>query len=157
MYHWDATWRLTNTMTYVTSYMKKELANHVLEPAKGNNIEALAHRMIKPGTNIYSAYLSEIANRICIAGDICLGGNENGIVSTAGYNLAWFAGQLSECYLCEKFLRQEWKWVVAVEEIQWQIKEAAEDMDGWWTEHADQLKKFIKDPGWKYDTPTIEE
>jgi hypothetical protein len=31
----------------------------------------------------------------------------NGVISCGGYGLSWFAGRLSEDYLCEKFLRKE--------------------------------------------------
>lgn len=129
--------------------MKKQLSNHVLEPQVDGSI-----RLGIPDECLYAVYLVEFANRICISGDICLGGNENGIVSSAGYTMAWFAGQLSESYLCEKFLRQEWQWKAAVEEINSAIKF---DKEGWWAEHADELKRFISSPGWKYDVPRIEE
>lgn len=131
--------------------MKKAFADHVLQPAAGNNADALAYRIVKPGTNVYSAYISEVANRLCITGDVCLGSTRYGIVSAPGYNMGWFTGHLSEGYLCEKFLDQEWQWEAAVEFIQWQIKEASEE---WWVENTDKLRQFIKDPGWKYDVPT---
>ena len=143
--------------TYVVDHMRNSLANHVLEPQLDGSL-----RMGTPGDYIYAVYFVEFANRICIAGDICLGGNENGIVSNVGYKLPWFAGQLSECYLCEKFLHREWQWAAAVEEIEWQIQEAKEEADvsladSWWLERADKLKQFIASPGWKYDEPNIGE
>ena len=131
--------------------MKKELSKHVL------TMDGNIHRIGKPDTNIYSAYIAEVANHLCITGDICLGANQHGIISSPGYRFGWFAGQLSECYLCEKFLRHEWQWDAAVEEIHWQIQCATEDGEGWWLDHAEHLKKFVKSPNWKYDTPRMEE
>ncbi len=149
--------------TYVTDYMKESLANHVLQPAEGNNVAALAHRIVKPGSMYYSAYISEVATSLCITGDICLGANNHGIVSAPGYKMDWFAGQLSEGYLCEKFLRHEWQWAVAIEGIQWQIREAIKEeevtvgLESWWLDNADKLQKFLESPGWKYDTPNMTE
>jgi len=143
-------------MSYVEKHMKEALVDHILEPAKGNNPEALRYRMVKPGTNMFSVYLAEVANSICLNGDLCVG--YNGVVSASGYELGWFSGRLSEGYLCSKFLRQEWQWEAAVEVIEWQIKEAKEEnydmADSWWLENADKCRKFIKDPEWRYDTPT---
>lgn len=34
---------------------------------------------------------------------------QNGVISCKGYGLSWFAGQLSEDYLCEKFLSKEFR------------------------------------------------
>ncbi len=133
-------------MTYIKDYMKKAFTNHVLEPWIDGSL-----RMGIPGDGIYAVHLIEFANRICITGDIRLGGNECGIVSNVGYKLSWFAGQLSEGYLCEKFsLSREWQWKVAVEEINTYIK----DEGGWYRDNADKFRKFIKSPGWKYDVPT---
>lgn len=137
-------------MTYVTDCMRNSLANHVFEPQLDGCL-----RMGIPGDCIYAMYFVEFANRICIAGDIRLGGNENGIVSSSGYKLPWFAGQLSECYLCEKFLRREWQWAVAEEELSTYIKD--DDEGGWYRDHADEFRKFMKSPGWKYDVPTESE
>lgn len=137
--------------SYATDYMKKELSEHVL------TMDGNIHSIGKPDTNIYSAYIAEVANSLCITGDICLGANQHGIVSSPGYQFGWFASHLSECYLCEKFLFQEWQWDAAVEGMQWQIQVETKDGEGWWLEHADQLEEFIKSPDWKYETPRVEE
>ncbi len=77
------------------------------------------------------------------------------MISCPGYDIDWFGSQLSEGYLCEKFLRQEWQWDAAVEVIQWQLEPG--DQEEWWIERADKLKAFIADPGWEYDEPTAHE
>lgn len=141
--------------TYVHSHMKQAFVDHVLEPAAGDNPDARAYRIVKSGTNIYSVYISEVANRLCITGDVCLGPTHYGIVSAAGYKISWFAGHLSESYLCEKFLRREWQWEAAVEEIEWEIQRDTEDADGWWfdSDKVKQWQEFVESPSWKYDSP----
>ncbi len=59
---------------------------------------------------------------IVILGDLVPGhSNGNGVVSTLGYGIGWFSGQLSPHYLAEKFLRQGWHAELAVEELkEWQ-------------------------------------
>ena len=143
--------------SYVEDHMKKSLSEHSLDIDKKDIV-----RMGRPNTCVYSAYIAIVANRICITGDVCLGANDQGIVSSPGYGLGWFSGHLSESYLCEKFLRQEWQWDAAVESIQWQIRMATEEAESslgesWWLERVDKLQKFIASPGWKYDVPTGEE
>ena len=138
-------------MTYVHSYMKKELSNHVLTETDG------VYRMGKPDTGIYVVYIAEVANRLCITGDICLGGNENGIVSNAGYKFGWFGGRLSEGYLCEKFLNQIWEWDAAVKDMKWQIEIDTKEGEGWWLEQADKLNQFMLRPNWTYGTPSERE
>lgn len=138
--------------TYVNEYMRKSLAKHVFEPQLDGCL-----RMGVPGDCVYVVYIAEFANRICITGDVCIGTNDNGLISNVGYKLSWFSKPLSECYLCEKFLRQEWQWEAAVEQMEWQIKIDTEDDTGWWLEHSKKLKKFIASPGWKYEEPTIGE
>ena len=133
--------------TYVTDYMRNSLANHVFEPQLDGCL-----RMGIPGDCHYEVHFVELANKICIAGDIRLGENGNGIISSTGYKLPWFAGQLTECYLCEKFFPdgRVWQWAVAVEELNTYIK----DGGGWYRDHADEFREFIKSPGWEYDVPT---
>jgi len=134
--------------------MTKSLSKHSLE------FDEKFVRMGRPNTCVYSVYIAIVANRICITGDVCLGANDQGIVSCPGYGLDWFGEKLSEGYLCEKFLRLEWQWDAAIESLQWQIKMAKEeerDPDEWWVTHANEIEKFIESPDWKYDIPTIHE
>lgn len=137
--------------------MIKELSNHALEMISTKDGYPRYYKMAKPGTGIYAVYISEVARRLCITGDICFGANNNGIISDLGYEIPWFAGHLSEGYLCEKFLHREWQWEAAIEEIEWQIKEAMGDEESWWLENAAKLQEFIKSPDCRDYTPIGEE
>ena len=76
------------------------------------------YRIRRPGTLMGSTLLMEAAGQITIAGDLCPG--RNGVVSTLGYGLDWFARQLGGSYLAEKFLSKRWvpalaaRWVTEV-------------------------------------------
>ena len=148
-------------MSYVTDYMRQELSGHVLDEMAGGG-EAKLYRMGRPGTGVYAVYVAEFAGdvlpgrhcRLCVTGDICLGGNGYGLVSAAGYGIRWFSGQLSETYLCEKFLRKEWQWDAAVEHIRSLLADGATQGEGWWLERAAAFEAFLADPGWRDDEPS---
>lgn len=141
-------------MSYITEQMRKELADHVLvehdEPT---------YCMQRLGTSVFESSgartivrIGEFADRLCVAGDIRLGANNYGLVSAPGYGIYWFADDLSEAYLCEKFFRKEWRWDASVEAIRWLIKfDEDADEDGWWTRHATELSAYLADPKWRYD------
>lgn len=87
--------------SYVEEPMKQALADHKLveiEPEK-------EYRLMRDGTSVMSMFILFRAGRVILAGDCPVG--SNGVVSMPGYGCRWFAGQLSEDYLCEKFLRRE--------------------------------------------------
>lgn len=138
--------------TYVEPHMSASLADHELTTLDGGK----SFRMGQPGTGIFAIHMIEVGNRLCITGDISLGANGHGVVSAPGYTFGWLGSQLSEGYLCEKFLRgNEWQWEAAVEAIQQQIE--LEDAVDWWAERTDKLKAFIAAPDWTYGEPTIHE
>lgn len=137
-------------MTYVKDYMHKELAEHTLELQHGGPGEPVAvYRMGQPRTGIYVVYIASFADRLCITGDIMLGRDDHGLVSTMKYGIGWFSGHLSEGYLCEKFLSHVWQWEIAVEGIEDRIE--TDEEDGGWKHHADALREFIAKPGWRHD------
>ena len=138
-------------MTYVTNYMRARLKENQLKLVTDGPV--VVYRLGRKDTSVYSVYIASFAHRLCLTGDICLGANQHGVVSATGYDIGWFGGQLSEGYLCEKFLRQEWQWEAAVEQIEDLIVHGGE----WWEERAKLIRAFIADPGWKYDQPSIEE
>ena len=142
-------------MSYVTDYMRTELKTHRLVQLLDGAMPL--YRMGRADTGTYVMYIAAFANRLCLAGDVRLGANDQGLVSAPGYTVAWFKGSLSEGYLCEKFLRQEWQWDSAVEAIQSYIESEAADGGGWWSEHTDALREFIAAPDWNYDTPNAME
>lgn len=92
-------------MSYVEQHMRESLKDHVLEPhADLENLKAWYLK--KPGrTRMMSTLILFTVEGIVLMGDLtpC----QNGVVSALGYGVNWFAGKLSEDYLCEKFLRKE--------------------------------------------------
>jgi hypothetical protein len=137
---------------YVTDYMRQELSEHALELVSDGDMKL--YRMGRSDTGVYAIHVAEFAGRLCVAGDICLGANGHGLVSAAGYGIRWFAGQLSEAYLCEKFLRREWQWDAAVESIRSLLGDDAAQGEGWWLERAVAIEAFLADPGWRHDEPS---
>lgn len=129
-------------MSYVTASMKDELKNHVLEEALPETGEFQAFYMKEPGQGrMMSTLFVFTPEGIVIMGDLCPGGPKNqGSISTFGYGLGWFAGRLSEGYLCEKFLSRVWQVKVAEEWCREHIEELKKDAD------ADSLKKL---PEWE--------
>lgn len=142
-------------MGYVTDSMRREMAGHVLKPLGSGGTEL--YSLNRPGTIVYSVYIAELAGRLCITGDVCLGANDRGVVSAPGYGIGWFSGELSESYLCEKFLRREWQWDAAVESIRQSIEQDARDGEGWWLSRAAELEAFIAHPSWMHDEPNLSE
>jgi hypothetical protein len=91
--------------TYVEEHMRESLAGHILEPhADHEKVKAFFLKGPKNGRMMSCLILFTIEG-IVIMGDLtpC----QNGVISTYGYGLSWFAGPKSEDYLCEKFLRKE--------------------------------------------------
>lgn len=93
-------------MSYVQDYMKEDLKDHVFIPLLGCN---------RPGTQVQGGYLQRPGTSrmmstlilftpegIALMGDLTP--ERNGSISACGYGEQWFKGQLSEGYLCEKFL-----------------------------------------------------
>lgn len=98
-------------MSYVEFSMRDALKNHVLEEVPGSE-KLQGFYMTEPGQGrAMSTLILFTPEGIVLMGDLCP--NLNGAVSVYGYNLGWFSKQLSEDYLCSKFLRQEWQPVLA--------------------------------------------
>lgn len=106
-------------MTYVTDELRKMFANHVLELIQEGAITG--YYMREPGTRNCLVLLTFSPEGITITGDLTP--EPNGSVSVYGYDLNWFAGQMSEAYLCGKFLTYRWLPELAVAEIR--------DPEGW--------------------------
>ncbi len=108
-------------MTYVTDQMREAMANHVLELVCQTD-KITAYYLKEPGTRMGSTMLIFTPEGIAIMGDRVP--TNNGTVSVFGVDLRWFAGGLSEDYLCEKFLQETWILEKAVEELR--------DPEGYW-------------------------
>lgn len=137
-------------MSYIEQHMVEALSEHKLTGGPMHYV------MKKPGTGCYRVDLVFVAARIVVTGDIGLGANQHGVVSSPGYEVGWFSGTLSEGYLCEKFLAKEWQWEAAAE----QIADWVENPDDYETnpEHVALLRKLLE-PGycWNQDKPMMYE
>lgn len=116
-------------MSFVTPQMRESLARHVLVPALDSG-KFEAFLMKRPGEGrIMSTMIVFTPEGIVITGDLCPRAGTRGIVSDAGYGTGWFRGRLSERYLCEKFLTDEWQLGLAASELREEIGDLR-DEDG---------------------------
>ena len=104
-----------------------QLAEHKLVPL--NVAEKVRAWYLRPaeGGRMMSTLVMETPEGIVICGDLCPRGR--GVVSNLGYGAAWFAGQLSPSYLCEKFLDKEWVPEIAADHMLTVLAQAVEDGD----------------------------
>jgi hypothetical protein len=92
-------------MSCIEPHMKESLKDHVLVPVLPHKGAWASFYLRKPGEGrMMSCLITFTPEGIVIQGDLTPG--RNGNVSVLGYGLDWFAGQLSEDYLCEKFLER---------------------------------------------------
>lgn len=109
--------------------MKDLFSRHVLEEitssdsgSSGQKVRAFYLKM--PGTRMSSSLFLFTPEGIVIMGDLCPEGLDSyGVISRFGYGLDWFSGQLSEDYLCSKFLHKEWHATHAHEWVEAYIKD----------------------------------
>jgi hypothetical protein len=87
-------------MTYL--YFDDSFALDIIE--EGEHFKL--YYLHKPNTSMGSVYIAFSKRYILIFGDMTP--SYNGDVSRIGYGEDWFSGELSEDYLCEKFLRKGW-------------------------------------------------
>ena len=94
-------------MTFVDEYMRKALENHELVHTV-NHPYAQVYRLRHPKYSRLEGCLVIFSTEsITITGDLTPG--FHGVCSQLGYDLNWFAGKLSEDYLCSKFLQTEFR------------------------------------------------
>lgn len=90
-------------MSYVTPYMREALKDHVLEAVLDAD-QFKAFYLKRPGLGrMMSTLIIFSPEGIVLQGDLTP--ETNGTVSCFGYGFGWFSGQLSEHYLCSKFLQ----------------------------------------------------
>jgi hypothetical protein len=102
-------------MTRIEPHMKASLKDHVLVWLDAGK-DVKAAYLKKPGEGrMMSCLITFTPEGIVIQGDLTPG--RLGNVSMQGYGLEWFAGPLSEDYLCEKFLEKRFSKERTVEAI----------------------------------------
>ena len=102
-------------MGYIEPHMRKALENHILVPVlEDEKIRAFYLKGPKQGRAM-STLILFTPEGIVLQGDLTP--TDNGTVSTFGYGLRWFRGELSGSYLCEKFLKKVFRPDLAVARI----------------------------------------
>jgi hypothetical protein len=144
--------------TYVDPHMREQMARTVLE-VHVDTPQVKGWYLKIPGYGrTCSTLLLFTREGIVIMGDLCPG--QNGVISCLGYGWEWFAGRLSENYLCEKFLRREFVLEKAIEDLRRAIiegrrsgaitKEAARlalDRLAWEAEGIESIAEIYHDAG----------
>lgn len=107
------------------------MVKHELVPvAETEKIKAYYLR--EPGTRIMSVLLLFTPEGIAIQGDFTP--EHHGSVSSIGYGLDWFSGELGPGYLCEKFLTTRWVRELCAERLRtdeyWRESAPADLIDG---------------------------
>jgi len=99
----------------VEGHMKESLKDHVLEQVL--DAEKFKAFYLKPEgkTRMMSTMIIFSPEGIVLLGD--LSPSRYGNVSALGYGLSWFSKNLSETYLCEKFLEKGWHQDLAVSDL----------------------------------------
>lgn len=117
-------------MTYVTNEMEETFRKHYLVLMQEGF--STAYYMREAGTRNCCVLLTFSPEGVTITGDRTP--QRNGTVSVCGegYSVPWFAGKLSEGYLCEKFLAERWVLELAAAELRdpgsW-IRDYTEDVE----------------------------
>lgn len=117
-------------MSYATTQMREELKDHVLAQVL-DTPDFRAFYLRSKHKLEYGRVMSTLfifsPEGITICGDLRPDGPSGSAShSDYGYGLTWFSGNLSERYLCEKFMHEVWQRDVAAEEC---------------SEHADEIER----------------
>ncbi len=120
-------------MTYVKDNMRRDLAGHELKLVSRTE-DVTAFYLKAPGTRMMSTLLLFTPEGIVLQGDLTP--ERKGSLSDLGYGPGWFAGKLSEGYLCEKFLEHKWVPERAAEELR--------DPDGQYlSDRSDNIRRDV--------------
>lgn len=91
----------------IEPHMTVALAGHwLVKLADANGV--LIYRMERFGTRTHSLLLLFTPEGIVLVGDLRFT-DERGLISQFGYGLDWWTGEMSEDYLCGKFLTKTWQ------------------------------------------------
>jgi hypothetical protein len=99
----------------VEEHMVRALRDHRLEILVDTEGVRVAV-MRREGTGVYLVQICETPTGLTITGDLLI--TDLGVVHARGKSLAWFAGELGESYLAEKFLQKGWNVGLAREDLQ---------------------------------------
>lgn len=114
-------------MSYVADWMREDLKDHIWESRvtvtdASGEIVFLSGYLGTPGTRRMSTLITFTPEGIVLQGDLTP--ERNGSISAHGYGAKWFAGELSESYLCSKFIEKRFSPERALDVIKRELIEA---------------------------------
>ena len=122
--------------------MKTSFDTHALEEVNTTR----SFRMARGAENNMSCQITFSSTGITITGDITP--ERNGSTSCRGYDINWFAGELSPHYLADKFLTEKWQASVAaysLKDPECYERENIAEREGDQTATLEQLDDLIKE------------
>lgn len=109
-------------MSYVEPHMKKSMEEMKLTQLNFRPLEMFYLK--REGTGTLRTLIIFTKEGIVLTGDVMLGLNPSGgIVSQLGYGSDWFSSNLSEDYLCQKFLPKVWVSELAKKHMEYMLRE----------------------------------
>ena len=132
--------------------LSKHTLEHTLELIQEGKLTAYYLRGPEGG-RMMSTLIVFTPEGIVLQGDLTP--ERNGSVSSMGYGLNWFAGTLSDTYLCEKFLTKRFVLELAIDQLSDPVKNYYCDVEGEDLEAlkalAEELKSGDHGPEWLYE------
>lgn len=116
------------SQSYVDKDLQSELDKLELVKLEGCSGDFEAYRLQIPNMGrMQSCMILFTPEGIVLCGDWCPNDNQ-GLCSNYGYGLPWFIKKLGEQYLCEKFLRKEYRPEYARAYVEQRIEELKSDV-----------------------------
>jgi len=113
-------------MTYVAKHFAKSLSDLELKQVLVDKDSGISvWTMKRPDSGFYRVQIIFSPEGIALQGDVRYG-DRTGATSDLGYGFNWFQSNLSEDYLCEKFLHREWVAKYAADSLQEEIDDPEE-------------------------------
>ena len=135
--------------TCIEPHMRSSLAGHVLTPLVRDEAAGIeVWRMARPGTRTMSVQIAGTPEGICLMGDLHPGPHHNGCCSVFGLDLHWFSLEISEDYLCSKFLPLTWVPAYAAAALEdWASSPSGHGLAGDKVEEIMDLADFMRGHG----------
>lgn len=128
--------------SYVMPHMRKAFETHKLD-CFCDTPDVKVFDLRRPGTRNMCVQLAFTPEGIHLTGDLSLGRDQSGIGTVLHKSLGWFSGELSEGYLCSKFLTKQFQQEEAVENARFTADHYAEMVnDPTWEDEREQNKEL---------------
>ncbi len=132
-------------MSRVTDRIRRSLENHKLEEIPAGDRTHIFRMSNGKDWCHLNEFIFTPRGHIVICGDTIISDHSHGIVSCVGYGLGWFANQLSEDYLCEKFFRRdEFDLEDCIEDLKYQL-EGRDEESACYENLSELIREFEED------------